>query len=48
MPLVRKCAMPCYAMFAAALILSRTKRSANMILKLHYFDSALPIRASDL
>jgi hypothetical protein len=45
MPLVGKCTMACYAMPAAALILSRTKRSANMILKLHYFESALPIRS---
>ena len=45
MPLAGKCTMACYAMPAAALILSRTKRSANMILRLHYFESALPIRS---
>ena len=48
MPVVSKCTMACYTMPAAALILLRTKRSANMILKLHYFESALPTRASDL
>jgi hypothetical protein len=43
MPLVGKCTMACYAMPAVALILSRTKRSANMIL--NYFESALPTRS---
>ena len=47
MPLVGKCAMAYYVMPAAALV-CHGQRSASMILKLHYFESALPTRASGL